>query len=171
MATPIYQRNSMLIGLLLILSFSVLGQWYIGSGVHRSKNVDLDISLDKVRAFENIVPFLILGSGPASLSAALYGARTRIRTVVLRGNKQGGQLTGTSYIENWPGIRRIRGTEVVKQHQDQAEHFGALMIDDVASSVDFSQWPYKVEKEEGKTLYALSLVIGTGAEPRRGKSE
>ena len=85
---------------------------------------------------------------------------------MLRGNKPGGQLTGTSYIENWPGIRKIRGTEVVKQHQDQAEHFGALMIDDVASSVDLSQWPYKVETEEGKTLYAMALMIGTGATAR-----
>jgi len=125
-----------------------------------------EIELKKAFEKENVVPFLVLGSGPASLAAALYGARTKIRTVVLRGNTPGGALTGTSYIENWPGIRKIRGAEVVKDFEDQAAYFGAVMISDVATSVDFTQWPYVVNTEEGKTFYALSVCIGTGATPR-----
>ena len=120
-------------------------------------------SLKKLKGLDNVVPFLVVGSGPASLSAGLYGARTKVRTVVLRGNKPGGQLTGTSYIENWPGISRIRGVDVVQQQQEQAEEFGAIMVDDVVSSIDFSQWPYVVETEEGHTIRALAIMIGTGS--------
>lgn len=122
--------------------------------------------LKKVQGMENVVPFLVIGSGPASLSAALYGARTRVRTVCLRGNKPGGQLTGTSYIENWPGITRIEGRQVVAQQQEQAEEFGAIMVDDTVSKVDFTQWPYVVETEEGSMLRALAIMIGTGATAR-----
>jgi thioredoxin reductase (NADPH) len=127
----------------------------------------LDFDLKKVQGKENIVPFLVLGSGPASLSAALYGARAKIMTVVLRGNKPGGQLTGTSYIENWPGVGRVRGTEVMQDLKEQAASFGAVMVDDVAESIDFSQWPYKVTTEEGNVLYALALMVGTGSTPKR----
>ncbi len=123
--------------------------------------------LKKLQGKENLVPFLVLGSGPASLSAALYGARAKIMTVVLRGNKPGGQLTGTSFIENWPGVGRIRGTEVMQDLKEQAASFGAMMVDDVADSIDFSQWPYKVTTEEGKMMYALAIMIGTGSTPRR----
>ena len=127
----------------------------------------LFFDLNKLHGKENVVPFLVLGSGPASLSAALYGARAKIKTVVLRGNKPGGQLTGTSYIEKWPGVGRIRGTEVMQDLKEQAAGFGALMVDDVADSIDFSEWPYKVTTEEGSVIYALALMIGTGSTPRR----
>lgn len=152
------------VGIILICLSPVVG-WHVFKS-SKSNDVNSHINLEKTYGKENLIPFLVLGSGPASLSAALYGARTRIKTIVLRGNKPGGQLTGTSYIENWPGIRRIRGTEVVKQHQEQAEHFGAVMVDDAASLVDFSQWPYMVQTEEGKTLYAMAVMIGTGATAR-----
>src|SRR3990167_2099199 len=69
------------------------------------------IAMSALQNKDNLVPLLILGSGPASLSAALYGARMKVKTVVLRGNKPGGQLTGTSYIENWPAVKKIRGAE------------------------------------------------------------
>lgn len=125
------------------------------------------ITLEIVEDKDNLVPFLVLGSGPASLSAALYGARTKIRTVVLKGNQPGGQLTGTTYVENWPGIRKIRGPEVVQDLEAQAAQFGAIMVNDSAKSVDFSQWPYLVVTEEGKQLYAMAVFIGTGSTPRR----
>ncbi len=116
---------------------------------------------------ENIVPMLVLGSGPASLSAALYGSRSGIKTVVLRGNQPGGQLTGTSYIENWPGIKKFRGAELMTDFEEQVSSFGATMLSDAAESVDLSSWPYRVKTEEGHEFYALSLMIGTGATPRR----
>ncbi len=144
-----------------------------GSGVFlfRSSRVDVrkkpEISLKLLEGKDNIVPFLVLGSGPASLSAALYGSRSGIKTFVLRGNQPGGQLTGTSYIENWPAIRKIRGIEVMNDFEDQVSRFGTVMMSDSAASIDFSSWPYKVITEEGHELYAMSLMIGTGAAPRR----
>ncbi len=144
--------------------------WYGLLGPHQEA-----ICFEKVIKKKNIVPFLVLGSGPASLAAALYGARSKVYTVVLKGNQPGGALTGTSYIENWPAIRKIRGTDVVQDFETQAAHFGAVMVGDVAQSVDLSQWPFRVITEEGLELYAMSLFIGTGATPRRlnvpGESE
>ena len=141
-------------------------QWFGLWGVQLGKK-NLDFNVAHVRGKEHVVPFLVLGSGPAALSAALYGARARIKTVVLRGNKPGGQLTGTSFIENWPGIFKIRGSEVVHDLQAQAEHFGAQIVDDAVARIDIAQWPYRVETEEGRVLYALSIMIGTGATPRK----
>jgi thioredoxin reductase (NADPH) len=125
-----------------------------------------EINIENAYNKGNIVPFLVLGSGPASLAAALYGARTKIRTVVLKGAKPGGQLTETSYIENWPGIRKIRGSEVVKDCEEQAARFGALMVSESAESVDLTEWPYKVVTSDGTTLQAMAIFIGTGANAR-----
>ena len=105
----------------LICFGAVAGWYYKKDSVPVTPKSSISYDLLKLKEKENLVPFLVIGSGPASLSAALYGARTRVRTVCLRGNKPGGQLTGTSYIENWPGIARIKGTEVVAQQQEQAE--------------------------------------------------
>jgi len=168
------KRSASLIGAMVVLSIGALFLF-----IRRSSNIQFlkapDVNLKKVYGTENVVPFLVLGSGPASLAAALYGARTRVRTVVLKGNQPGGQLTGTSYIENWPAIRKIRGVEVVKDFEEQAASFGAVMVSDSAKSVDLSSWPYKVVTEEGKELSALSLFIGTGATPKKlgvpGESE
>ncbi len=127
----------------------------------------IHFSLELVEGKTDIVPFLVLGSGPASLSAALYGARSKVKTVVLRGNKPGGQLTGTSYIENWPGVSRIKGPEIMNDFEKQVVHFGAQMVNDAVVSIDFSQWPYLVKTEEGHVIYAMALFIGMGATPRK----
>ncbi len=154
-------------GFITLVCFGGVAGWYYkSSNTSDVSKSPLQYDLKKLKETENLVPFLVIGSGPASLSAALYGSRTRIRTICLRGNKPGGQLTGTSYIENWPGIPRIKGSEVVAQQQEQAEEFGAIMIDDTVSSVDFSQWPYVVKTEEGNTLRAMAIMIGTGATAR-----
>ena len=67
-----------------------------------------------IKGIENVIPLAIIGSGPAGLSAALYGARSALYTVVFQGHKPGGQLTETSYIENWPGIPRALGCDLWK---------------------------------------------------------
>lgn len=153
-------------GVVTLICFGGVAGWYYKKSIPIPSEPLIEYDLKKLKETENLVPFLVIGSGPASLSAALYGARTRIRTVCLRGNKPGGQLTGTSYIENWPGIPRIKGSEVVAQQQEQAEEFGAIMVDDTVGSIDFSQWPYVVNTEEGQTLRAMAIMIGTGATAR-----
>ncbi|MFT6765268.1 MAG: thioredoxin reductase (NADPH) [Alteromonas naphthalenivorans] len=153
-------------GLVTLVCFGVAGGWRYLKKPQLSGWTTKGFMLKKLEGLDNVVPFLVIGSGPASLSAALYGSRTKVRTVVLRGNKPGGQLTGTSYIENWPGITRIKGGDVVALQQEQAESFGSIMVDDTVSSVDFSKWPYVVETEEGHTINAMAIMIGTGATAR-----
>ncbi|MCF7900263.1 FAD-dependent oxidoreductase [Candidatus Babeliales bacterium] len=161
-------KKLVVVSILLICgALSGLAWRYFKSVKIESKQLVFDFSFESLKEKPNIVPLLVLGSGPASLAAALYGSRTNIRTVVIKGNQPGGQLTGTSYIENWPGVRKIRGTEIIKDCEEQAARFGAIMVSDSVQSVDFTQWPYKVITEEGKELHALSLFIGTGATPRK----
>ena len=147
----------------MLISGCIAVVWYKKNRVQLRIPV---IDFKKLEGKENIVPILVLGSGPASLAAALYGSRAGVRTLVLRGNKAGGQLMGTSYIENWPAIKKIRGPEVMSDFDDQVTTFGGVMLSDAALSIDLLEWPYKVTTEEGHTLYALSLMIGTGATPR-----
>jgi thioredoxin reductase (NADPH) len=109
---------------------------------------------------------LIIGSGPAGLSAALYAARANLAPVVLSGMDLGGQVSKTDAIDNYPGFPDgIQGPELVAIFQQQAEKFGAEIVLDAATEVDLSQRPYKVTTYGGEYL-AESLIIATGASVR-----
>lgn len=111
------------------------------------------------------VRVLVLGSGPAGLSAALYAARAELAPVVLTGTELGGQASLTHTIENYPGFPEgVGGAELGELFQKQAERFGATVEFDTASSVDLSQRPFKVTADNGQYL-ADSLIIATGARP------
>ncbi len=113
----------------------------------------------------NHVKVLILGSGPAGLSAALYAARAELAPLVLMGTQLGGQAALTYIIENYPGFPKgVGGAELGELFQKQAEHFGARMEFDTATAVDLSQRPFKVTTEMGEYL-ADTLIITTGASP------
>jgi thioredoxin reductase (NADPH) len=108
---------------------------------------------------------LILGSGPAGLSAALYAARAELAPIVLTGIDLGGQVALTYTIENYPGFPNgVGGAELGELFQKQAEHFGAQVIFDNAQSVDLSKRPFKVVADNG-TYTADALIIATGARP------
>jgi thioredoxin reductase (NADPH) len=108
---------------------------------------------------------LIIGSGPAGLSAALYAARADLAPVVLSGMDLGGQVSKTDAIENYPGFDSILGPEMVSLFQQQAEKFGAEIVFDSATEVDLSQRPFKVTTYGGEYL-AESLILATGASVR-----
>lgn len=111
------------------------------------------------------VKLLILGSGPAGLSAALYAARAELEPVVLSGTELGGQASLTFTIENYPGFPEgVGGAELGDLFQKQAERFGAKVEFDSAYSVDLSQRPFKVVTDNGLIL-ADALIIATGASP------
>jgi len=111
------------------------------------------------------VKMLVLGSGPAGLSAALYAARAELAPVVLTGTELGGQASLTHMIENYPGFPQgVGGAELGELFQKQAERFGATVEFDSASSVDLSQRPFKVSADNAEYLVD-SLVIATGARP------
>jgi thioredoxin reductase (NADPH) len=122
-----------------------------------------NISKDHSTPIKN-VKVLILGSGPAGLSAALYAARADLEPIVLTGMELGGQVSLTSTIENYPGFPEgIGGQELVELFQKQAERFGALLEYDTATEVDLSVRPFKIHTYTTEYL-AETLIIATGAQ-------
>lgn len=112
------------------------------------------------------VKVLIIGSGPAGLSAALYAARAELKPVVLTGMTMGGQASVTHIIENYPGFPEgLPGPELGDLFRLQAERFGAEIVFDTATEVDFSEKPYLVKTYSGEYT-ADSIIITTGATPR-----
>tara|TARA_R110000782_G_scaffold78276_2_gene154927 strand:+ start:77361 stop:78329 length:969 start_codon:yes stop_codon:yes gene_type:complete len=110
---------------------------------------------------------LILGSGPAGLSAAIYGARAGLKPIVVQGMQPGGQLTITTDVENYPGFRDvIQGPWLMEEMQAQAEHVGAQMIWDQIVDVDLSSRPFRLTGDGGTIYTADSLVICTGAQAK-----
>ncbi|HEY2981347.1 MAG TPA: thioredoxin-disulfide reductase [Anaerolineales bacterium] len=112
---------------------------------------------------------LILGSGPAGFSAALYAARAELAPIVLTGMQLGGQAALTFTIENYPGFPEgVGGALLGELFQKQAEHFGATTEFDLATGVDFSQRPFKVTTDSAEYL-ADTLIVTTGASPNQLK--
>jgi thioredoxin reductase (NADPH) len=126
-----------------------------------------NFNLEQLKTISNIVPVLVIGSGPAGLSAALYTSRADFNTIVISGDQLGGTLMDVKYIENWPGRKKTTGAQAIEELQDQAESFGTKIIVDAIKTVDFSSWPYKVFTENDLTLNALSVIIATGGTPKK----
>ncbi len=107
---------------------------------------------------------IIIGSGPAGYTAAIYAARAHYQPLVITGKEPGGQLTWTTIVENYPGFTEgIDGPELTRIMRAQAEKFGAEVIDDIVTAVDFSQKPFKVMTDKGLTETAEAVIIATGA--------
>src|ERR1700730_4364011 len=109
---------------------------------------------------------LILGSGPAGLTAALYTARANVAPVLVEGAEPGGQLTITTEVENYPGFEKgIQGPEMMEIFRRQAERFGTRFIGGRATEVRLGKWPFEgvVEKE---TLSTKALIVSTGAKAK-----
>ncbi|WP_419825893.1 thioredoxin-disulfide reductase [Sphingomonas sp.] len=110
---------------------------------------------------------LILGSGPAGLSAAIYAARAGLAPIVVQGIQPGGQLTTTTDVENYPGFRDvIQGPWLMEEMQAQAEHVGARMMWDTIVDVDVSVRPFRLTGDGGHVYSCDTLVIATGAQAR-----
>ncbi len=109
---------------------------------------------------------LIIGSGPAGWTAAVYGARSMRDTLVVAGIQPGGQLTITTEVENWPGESHIQGPELMVKMQEHALKMGAKMAEDHIASVDFDSRPFKAVGESGTVYTADSVVISTGAQAK-----
>lgn len=106
---------------------------------------------------------IILGSGAAGLTAAIYSARANLKPLLIEGTQPGGQLTITSDVENFPGFPEgILGPKLMEDMHNQAERFGTEFLYDLATEVDLSARPYRVEVD-GQTLLTRTLIISTGA--------
>ncbi len=110
---------------------------------------------------------LILGSGPAGLTAAIYGARAGMNPIVVQGLQPGGQLTITTDVENYPGFRDvIQGPWLMQEMQAQAEHVGTRMVWDTITRVDLGQSPFRAFGDSGDIYEGDCVVIATGAQAR-----
>jgi len=110
------------------------------------------------------VNLLIIGSGPAGYTAAIYASRANLRPVLYQGIQPGGQLTITTEVENYPGFPEgVQGPELMVHFEKQAQRMGADIRYGLATKVDFSSQPYKVEIDEEKWIEANAVIISTGA--------
>ena len=110
---------------------------------------------------------VIIGTGAAGLTAAIYAARANIKPLVIAGLQPGGQLTITTDVENYPGFADpIQGPWLMEQMQKQAENVGARIAYDLVTDVDFSKRPFQLSTDSGDTYFADSVIITTGAQAR-----
>lgn len=113
---------------------------------------------------EKKVKVLIIGSGPAGYTAAIYAARAGLNPVLYTGGQPGGQLTITNDVENFPGYPEgINGPAMMVDLQKQAERFGTKVHFAMVTSVDFSSYPHKVVVDEKETVFAEAVIVATGA--------
>src|SRR5436190_6705441 len=110
---------------------------------------------------------IVLGSGPAGYTAAIYAARAGLNPIVVQGIQPGGQLTTTTDVENYPGFRNvIQGPWLMDEMQAQAEHVGTKVVWDHVSEVDLSRRPFVLKGDGGAEYHADALVIATGAQAK-----
>lgn len=115
----------------------------------------------------SIHKLIIIGSGPAGLTAAIYAARANLKPLLIEGSTPGGQLMGTSYVENWPGEKSILGPRLMMNMREHAEQFGTQFIAEKVISVNFAQRPFTLTTDAGTIFQAHSVIIATGAVPNR----
>ncbi len=110
---------------------------------------------------------LILGSGPAGYTAAIYAARAMLEPVLIQGNQPGGQMTITTDVENYPGFADVvQGPWLMEQMRLQAEHVGTEMVMDLIVKVDLKKRPFRLEADSGDIYTCDALIIATGAQAR-----
>lgn len=113
---------------------------------------------------EKNVKVLIIGSGPAGYTAAIYASRANLSPIVYEGDQPGGQLTQTTEIENFPGYPQgIQGLDMMNEFRQQAERFGAEIVSRRIDKVDFSKRPFRCEDDHGEVIIAETVIISTGA--------
>lgn len=110
---------------------------------------------------------VIIGSGPAGYTAAIYAARAMLEPVMISGIQPGGQLTITTDVENYPGFADvIQGPWLMDQMKAQAEHVGTRMVSDIITEVDFDQRPFRLTGDSGEVYTADAVIVATGAQAR-----
>jgi thioredoxin reductase (NADPH) len=112
------------------------------------------------------VKLLIIGSGPAGYTAAVYGARAMLNPVLIQGIQPGGQLTITTDVENWPGDTSVMGPDLMVRMEAHAREMGTEIVSDVITRLDLSRRPFVAEADSGAVWHADALILATGAQAR-----
>jgi len=116
---------------------------------------------------QDVRKVIILGSGPAGLTAGIYAVRANLAPLIIEGSEPGGQLMGTTYVENWPGEKKILGPDLMEQMREHAKSLGCEFLSDTVIDSDFSQTPFTITCKKNGDLQAHSIIIATGATPKR----
>lgn len=113
------------------------------------------------------IPVVVIGSGPAGMSAALVTGRERVETHIYLGDRAGGPLNAITCLSNWPGSVKGKGHKVMERLFAQLERYSVNQHEEAIVDVDFSSWPYRLTTSSGATLEAKTVIIATGAVPRK----
>jgi len=129
----------------------------------------------KTSAEGTIENLVIIGSGPAGLTAGIYASRANLNPLIIEGTSPGGQLMGTTHVENWPGEKSILGPELMMNIRDHAKHFGTRFMSREIVKADLSTKPFTLTTNKNQEIKTHALIIATGSTPRRlnvpGESE
>jgi thioredoxin reductase (NADPH) len=106
---------------------------------------------------------LIIGSGPAGYSAAVYAARAMLKPILVQGMEPGGQLTTTTEVENYPGFTEVQGPELMVKMEEHAKAMGTEVITDIITELDLSKRPFVAQSDSGATYVADAVILATGA--------
>ncbi|MSU89679.1 thioredoxin-disulfide reductase [Rhodobacteraceae bacterium 2CG4] len=109
---------------------------------------------------------LIIGSGPAGYTAAVYGARAMLEPLLIQGIEPGGQLTTTTEVENWPGDTEVQGPELMQRMEAHAKAMGTEIVHDYITALDLSRRPFTAQSDSGTVYTADALVLATGAKAK-----
>ena len=109
---------------------------------------------------------LIIGSGPAGYTAGVYGARAMLEPILIQGIQPGGQLTITTEVENWPGIKEVQGPDLMIQLEEHAKSTGVTIVSDIVTELDLKSYPFVAKCESGKEFLAESIILATGAQAK-----
>ncbi len=145
-----------------IICSIAFGLYYLTSKPSKQSSFSVSSLLKE----KNLVPVVVIGSGPAGLSAALFTARANFKTIVIAGQQEGGQLMEAAYVENWPSKKKMSGSDMMRDLKEQAEQFGAKVITAYVDYVDFSTFPFTLHLNTGEILKALSVIVATGGSQR-----
>jgi thioredoxin reductase (NADPH) len=116
---------------------------------------------------EDVLSLAVIGSGPAGLTAGMYGARAGYDTVVFQGPLPGGQLMNAAMVENWPAVKKMSGKNAIKDLKDQALSFGVRFESNTVEAVNFKTYPFVLDLKNGQRQKAYAVIVASGADPKK----
>lgn len=115
----------------------------------------------------SIEKLIIVGSGPASLTAAIYASRAHLQPLIIEGPNPGGQLMKTSIVENWPGDITVMGPKLIERMKEHAQHYGTRFTSGNITKIEGTKSPFTLINDKGEKLFAHSVIIATGASAKK----